>query len=513
MLGNSSRGVTLLQKRLLYRSCVITYGLRLWYFSGARVWGVIRSMEQVQRRAALWISGNFRTSNLGWAESSVGLLPLHLLLRRLVERGCFQAPLLAPSHPLRAVIGTALPGGVPAHPLGLLQGGAFPAVPLKSSSVDSAEVAGVATADVMDPFGSESRPGNRVLDLFRDRITTRSPPSKRAEDVKAYVVELDAAWASAKVDPTCMVVASDTAVPRDPTAQAVVCALVFVAGEEVHQIRLAAGLRSASETECFALQLGISVAVAAGCQRLVVFSDLAPAMEIVFDTRICSGQVFSLNACKSVRPWFSRDDGCWILLMQVPSRLEWGMQKEAHDTAKAVPRISVGPRLRTSIDFLLAKADRLAEKDWHRLWQQSSYRGQSVYPIEESRGKPLLPSTRKGGPWLKYVGYDSALTVHSNRVLCSHAPIGEYRRRFHLAGDIYCRCAHRPVQTQDHLLRVFPGMTRKEHRRVFPGMTCKEHRCAPSDWEEWVLMLKVNSLLGAFPPTLPLVEEEGWGPG
>ena len=296
-------------------------------------------------------------------------------------------------------------------------------------------------------------------------------------------------------------VASDAAVPRDHTAQAVACALVFQAGEEVRRIRSAAGLRSPPETERFALQLGISAAVAAGCQRLVVFSDSAPAMETVFDTRIRSGQVFSLDACKSVRPWFAGDASRRILLMQVPSRLEWGVQKKAHDAAKAVPRISVGPRPRTSIDFLLAKADRLAETDWHELWKQGSYRGQSVFSIEGSKGKPLLPSARKGGPWLKYVGHDNALTARSNRVLCNHAPIGEYRRRFHLAGDIYCRCDHRPVQTRDHLLRVCPNVTRKEHRR------------APSDWEGWVSFLKENSLLGAFPPSLPLVVEEGWDPG
>ena len=75
--------------------------------------------------------------------------------------------------------------------------------------------------------------------------------------------------------------------------------------------------------------------------------------------------------------------------------------------------------------------NRASRKGRHKLRQ-------SVYPIEGSKGKPLLPSTRKGGPWLKYVGHDNALTARSNRVLCNHAPIGEYRRRFHLAGDIYC---------------------------------------------------------------------------
>ena len=81
-----------------------------------------------------------------------------------------------------------------------------------------------------------------------------------------------------------------------------------------------------------------------GCQQLIVFSDSAPAVETVFNTRIRSWQVFSLDACKSVHPWFAGDDGRRILLMHAPSRLEWGAQRKAHDAAKAVPWISVGPR-------------------------------------------------------------------------------------------------------------------------------------------------------------------------
>ena len=114
----------------------------------------------------------------------------------------------------------------------------------------------------------------------------------------------------------------------------------------------------------------------------------------------------------------------------------------------------------------------------------------------------LNRASRKGRPKLrKYVGHDNALTARSNRVLCGHAPIGEYCRRFHLAGEIYCRCTHRPVQTRDHILCICPDVTRKEHRR------------APSDWEGWVALLKANATLGAFPPSLPLVAEEGWDPG
>jgi hypothetical protein len=81
MLGNSVRGLLPPQKRLLYRSCVIpvmTYGLRLWYFKGARVKGLVKAMSQVQSAATRWIDGVFRTTPAGSRECLGGVLPVHL---------------------------------------------------------------------------------------------------------------------------------------------------------------------------------------------------------------------------------------------------------------------------------------------------------------------------------------------------------------------------------------------------------------------------------------------------
>jgi hypothetical protein len=101
MLGNSVRGLDPMQKRLLYRSCVVpvmTYGLRLWFFKGAHVQGSIKALAQIQSSAARWISGGFRTTPIGGMLALAGLLPMHLLLKRLADKGSLRASLLAPSH-------------------------------------------------------------------------------------------------------------------------------------------------------------------------------------------------------------------------------------------------------------------------------------------------------------------------------------------------------------------------------------------------------------------------------
>jgi Reverse transcriptase (RNA-dependent DNA polymerase)/Reverse transcriptase-like len=315
MLGNSVRGLAPTHKRLLYRSCVVpvmTYGLRLWYYWGAHVSGSIKALSRVQSSAVRWITGCFRTSPVGGMESLAGLLPMHLLLRRLADRGVLCVPLLAPSHPLRTVLGGPSLGSFPAHRLGLGSGGGSQARPVLGPLVDSAGAAADLHRDEYDPFGPDSAPGSRVLDVFPSRVIVRWSLSSSDEDAAAFRTELDGAWAAACVDPTCTVVSADASVPVEANLQAVACALVFWQGMQVRRVVTAAGKCTPEEVECFSLQIGISAALSQGCSQLVVFSDSASAVETLLDPVPHSGQVFSLDACKAVRPWLAGDEACTL---------------------------------------------------------------------------------------------------------------------------------------------------------------------------------------------------------
>jgi len=103
MLGNSTRGFLSLQKRLLYQACVVpiaTYSFRLWYFSGAPTKAQISLLATMQRKAALWILGAFRTSPTGGIEALAGLIPIHLHLKKLAKRSCLRAAMLPSQHTL-----------------------------------------------------------------------------------------------------------------------------------------------------------------------------------------------------------------------------------------------------------------------------------------------------------------------------------------------------------------------------------------------------------------------------
>jgi hypothetical protein len=114
---------------------------------------------------------------------------------------------------------------------------------------------------------------------------------------------------------------------------------------------------------------------------------------------------------RSVHLWF------------MPSHMEWGAQRAAHDAVVSL-KIAVGRCPRTSRDWLRQRADVEASKYWCELFKDLSYCGHSFLDLKNSKDKSIQPSTRKGGPWLS----DSRVGTSTFSRLChcitGHAPLG-----------------------------------------------------------------------------------------
>jgi hypothetical protein len=100
-LGNSVCGLQPKHKRMLYCACVLPiamYGSRLWLYEGAAMKGPLDSLHKVQRHACLWITGAFKTSPMGAAETLAGMPPIHLHVKKLVEWSHIRTHALQASH-------------------------------------------------------------------------------------------------------------------------------------------------------------------------------------------------------------------------------------------------------------------------------------------------------------------------------------------------------------------------------------------------------------------------------
>jgi len=346
MLGNSNRGVLVMHKCLLYCTCMVpvaTYGLQLWYLQGAKLKGTIKQLSAVQRLAALWITGCFRTSPTGGTEALAGLLPMYILLKKLVECSCAHTATLGHSHCVRSVLELSLVGLDPAVSLGL--GSLSLAIKCHLISPVKDAVGGCAefteTFQVLHP---EVEPGNRVMDLFSDCIVRHLAPKMSDDRYGDYIKQLDA---------VLLMVQCDAPVLIKGALQVSLAALVYQGNAKIAHIMVVGGQVMAPNAELMALEMSIATALVAGCSSLVCFMDSTVAMANLVDPSPHLGQGSFLVACTALWGWFRGDHCCVLHLWHVPSREEWKIHHNAHKAAKAA-QIPLCPGYRVLFDFIWA---------------------------------------------------------------------------------------------------------------------------------------------------------------
>ena len=104
LLGNSSRGINPIQKRLLYRCCILPitfYGFQLWFYNKAPLSYHMKILGKMQRRATIWILGAFKTSPSEGIEAIVSLINIKYHLQKLVGRSQIRSAALPTNYLIR----------------------------------------------------------------------------------------------------------------------------------------------------------------------------------------------------------------------------------------------------------------------------------------------------------------------------------------------------------------------------------------------------------------------------
>ncbi|CAA7270789.1 unnamed protein product [Cyclocybe aegerita] len=382
MLGNSTRGLSPKQRRLLYRSCVVpiaTYGYRLWYFDGARNKGVMNQLKRMQRKAALWITGAFRTSPSGGLEALAGLIPVHLMLKKLAMRAVYHVATLSDTHPLCSMLGEGLLKRAEPHARSATLMTPAMRGKVKSTVMEVDERVHTLT-ESFEPFAPEARPGDRLLDRYADRLhfDERDP----GQDRRPYLDEL---IAKARANPLTVLAATDGSVPQSNQYQAASAAIIYKGHRKLERTCYVSGRVTAPDAELNAISCAVRLAVKqANCQHIMAFS---------------------LSVCRALQEWFEADDLRRITFIYVPSALRWDIHGEAHKYVTEL-KVRVGRRKTdNSIDALRSRAAHSVLDSWSSTFQDPTYQGSEFLELQQPDGRPLQPSYLNGGPWLSTFGH------------------------------------------------------------------------------------------------------------
>ena len=107
LLENSSWGINPLQKHLLYRYCILSialYDFQLWFYNKAPLLYHMRILDKMQRRAAIWILGAFKTLPSEGIEAITGIIPIRFHLQKIARRSQICPFKLPTNHILRELM-------------------------------------------------------------------------------------------------------------------------------------------------------------------------------------------------------------------------------------------------------------------------------------------------------------------------------------------------------------------------------------------------------------------------
>ena len=130
----------------------------------------MKILATMQRKAAIWITGAFRTSPTGGVQALAGLLPIHLHIRKLSWRASFRTATLSATHPARSLMGAEYREAAEEHDAAISTLTPKQLAMVRGTIVE-AQNALAPLSDVFEPCAPEARPGQRLLDLFPDRVS------------------------------------------------------------------------------------------------------------------------------------------------------------------------------------------------------------------------------------------------------------------------------------------------------------------------------------------------------
>jgi len=174
-------------------------------------------------------------------------------------------------------------------------------------------------------------------------------------------------------------------------------AILYQEFEEFNRVRHAAGRVTAPDAELFAIRSAITLAAQQdNCEKIYVFIDSIASAHRAVDPSLHSGQGHSLAVCRTLAAWLAEDSSCTITFIQVPSKLEWSINKEVHDYAKDLISLA-GRRPAMSLD-------KCSQETWTRMFEDPYYKGRNFLHLERLDGEALKPTYINGGVWLPPVG-------------------------------------------------------------------------------------------------------------
>ena len=405
----------------------------------------MKALNKMQRRAAIWILGAFKTSPLERIEALAGLIPVKFHLQKITKRSQICPFKLPKSHMLNNLIDDS-PQQLNPYNMGILT---HRQRTLTKDHLIDLKIKSYGIFPSFSPLDPEFTLGHRIIDNFSDHFSFNLVNKTEKEKNNRCAQELDEMVLRNSSIPNTVLVITNASIKNDITTSIThIHSTNHPLIKTVHH----ASFVTSSEAELFAIRCGINqVCSLDNISKIVVVTDSIHVAKKIFDPGSHPFQIHSAAILSILRNFFSANDSNSIEFWECPSKLKWKLHHEVDKNSKSFVVTPFFPS-KTSWEFCRKSDSDDLINLWKMTFQASDGKGKNFLELLNDDLNVIELSYMKGGPWLQLVGHSNSLCARATRAITNHAPIGEYRLRFFLNEDFSCLCNEYPIKSRRYIL-------------------------------------------------------------
>jgi len=400
----------------------------------------------MQRRAAIWILGVFRTFPTSGIEAIAGLIPIKFHLHKLASRFQLCSAALPKNHLIKSLIEDALNtySKPPLHSINSLTNRQKSSI--KDYLVDSYnKLHGIFPS--FSPLDPELTPGSRVIDIFQDQFLFNLSNKAKNDTVRSQ--QLDDMTIESSLSTHTALVVSDASIKHDIATSV---SHIHMRNKPLIKIVYHAVFVTSTKVELFAIRCSLNQACNEDeISKIIVITDSIHAAKKIFDTKSHPYQIYATAILKELRQFFSKRQENHIEFWKCPSHLKWNLHQSADKDSKAFKPVPVFLS-KISWDFCKKIDSDNYINLWKMTFQALDGKGNQFLDLIDNNLETIKPSYTKGSLWLQDFGHSNLLYARAMRAITNHSPIGKYHLRFFPKEEFKCPCGQYPIETRRHIL-------------------------------------------------------------
>jgi len=292
----------------------------------------MKALNKMQRRAAIWILGAFKTLPLEGIEALAGLIPIKSHLQKIAKRSQICPFKLPKNYILNNLLDNSPHQSnlFNSHNMGSLTN--RQKVLTKGHLIDL-KFKSYGNFPSFSPLDPEFAPGYHIIDNFSNHFSFNLANKKEKEKNNHRTQELDEIVLRNSLVPNTALVITDVSIKND-----IAMSISYIHSANCPLIKTVhhASFVISFEAELFAIRCGINQACSLNnVSKIVVVTDSIHVAKKIFDTGSHPFQIHSAAILNNLWNFFIAKDSNSIEFWECHSRLKWRFHHEVDKDSKS----------------------------------------------------------------------------------------------------------------------------------------------------------------------------------